>query len=71
MSDDETVTPAEQGARLSPERKSAEREATGFRDTAAIERNEQTNADAGNVILRSVRKLKRLPHMLGRVHSDI
>jgi hypothetical protein len=57
MSDDNDVTPAEIAAGLTPESK---REA-----------NERARARAAKTILDSARKLKRLPSMLGRVHSDI
>jgi hypothetical protein len=67
---DEKLTPGEHAAGITPERKRAGLEATGFRDTAAIEHNERTREHAGNVILRSARALKRLPQMLGRVHPD-
>ena len=69
MTDDQ-LTPGEHAAGITPERKRAELEATGARDTAAIEANEHTKAEAAGVILRSARALRRLPHFLGRVHPD-
>jgi hypothetical protein len=67
MVDDETVTPGEAGQGMTPERKRAELEATGSRDTAAIEHNERTREHAGNVILRSARTFKRALGWRGKV----
>jgi hypothetical protein len=71
MSDDNDLTPAEIAAGMTPERKRRAEEESGVRDVPAITAKEKAHRHAEKVILGSARKLKQLPRMLGRVHSDI
>lgn len=68
---DETLTPAEIAAGLTPETKREQEEESGIPDVPVRQANERARARAAKTILRSAAKLKRLPSMLGRVHSDI
>jgi hypothetical protein len=67
MDDEQILTPAELAAGMTPERKRAEKEATGFRDVEAIEANERAHASTAETIIGSARKFGRALRWRGKV----